>query len=77
MKALVIAVGTLMLGIGSAAAFDGCGPGCHATVAGSCVVDGWGNGGRVWNECPAGARPRRPCPADFVWTPRMRACFQR
>jgi hypothetical protein len=23
-------------------AADGCGPGCHATFEGACVVDGWG-----------------------------------
>ena len=77
MKALLMAVSILMLGIGSAAATDHCGPGFHATVNGACVVDGWGTGARVWNECPAGSHPRRPCPADFVWRPQMRACFAR
>ncbi|WP_409334491.1 GCG_CRPN prefix-to-repeats domain-containing protein [Bradyrhizobium jicamae] len=77
MKVLVTAVAMLMLGAGSAAAFEGCGPGCHATVYGACVVDGWGTGAQVRNECPAGARPRPRCPADFVWNPQMRACFQR
>jgi hypothetical protein len=37
----------------------GCGPGCHMTFQGACVVDGWGT---VRNECPATSRPMRPCP---------------
>jgi hypothetical protein len=64
------------LGIVPANAADGCGPGCHQTSQGACVVDGWGTGARVWNECPAGARPRPPCGNGFVWSPRKRACFQ-
>ena len=64
------------LSIVPANAADGCGPGCHATVYGACVVDGWGTGARVWNECPAGARPRPPCGNGFLWSPRKRACFQ-
>ncbi|MFL6839830.1 MAG: GCG_CRPN prefix-to-repeats domain-containing protein [Bradyrhizobium sp.] len=35
--------------IGVAHAADGCGPGCHATQSGACVVDGWGTGARIWN----------------------------
>lgn len=63
-------------GIGPAAAADGCGPGCHSTAGGACVVDGWGSTrGPVWNECPAGAHPRPPCGSGYVWRPRMRACF--
>jgi len=42
-------------------AADGCGVGCHASVAGACVVDGWGT---VRNECPIGSRPLPPCPRD-------------
>jgi hypothetical protein len=36
-----------------------CGPGCHITISGACVVDGWG---AVRNECPVPNRPRPPCP---------------
>jgi hypothetical protein len=62
--------------VGSADAADGCGPGCHATVSGACVVDGWGAGARAWNECPVTSRPHPPCGgADYVWSPRKRACF--
>jgi hypothetical protein len=77
MKALfVTAVLTATLsGIGAASAFDSCGPGCHATVSGACVVDGWGTGVRVRNECPAGAQPRPPCPAGYTWFRSMHACF--
>jgi hypothetical protein len=61
---------------GGANAADGCGPGCHSTVSGACVVDGWGNV-PVRNECPAGARPRPPCgAAGYVWRKRYQACFQ-
>jgi hypothetical protein len=52
----------------------GCGPGCHVARYGGCVVDGWGTGAPVWNECPAGARPRPPCYYPFTWRPRYRAC---
>ena len=61
--------------IGLANAADGCGPGCHATVQGACVVDGWGTGARVWNECPAGARARPPCGRWFIWSRRDQACI--
>jgi hypothetical protein len=60
---------------GAANAADGCGPGCHSAPNGGCVVDGWGTGAPVWNECPAGARPRRPCSYGYVWRARSRACF--
>jgi hypothetical protein len=62
---------------GIAKAADGCGVGCHATVSGACVVDGWGTA-HVRNECPAGARPRPPCPGGwyYVWRKRYQACFQ-
>ena len=43
---------------------DGCGPGCHTSAAGACVVDGWG---KVRNECPAGIGPVRPCPIGLRW----------
>ncbi len=77
MRALAIPVilATLMSSIGFASAADGCGPGCHGTVYGACVVDGWTSGARVWNECPAGSQPRRPCPSGYVWHANMRACF--
>ncbi|WP_431309635.1 GCG_CRPN prefix-to-repeats domain-containing protein [Bradyrhizobium iriomotense] len=62
-------------GVGLAAAADGCGPGCHATIFGACVADGWGSSAPVRNECPAGAQPRPPCPSGYTWSPRKRACF--
>jgi len=70
---LLLAANLATTGLASAA--DGCGPGCHATVYGACVVDGWGSGVRVWNECPAGSQPRRPCPSGYAWRSSMRACF--
>jgi hypothetical protein len=60
-----------------ARAADGCGTGCHQTSQGACVVDGWGTGAPIWNECPLGARPRPPCGTGYVWRPRLKACFQR
>jgi hypothetical protein len=55
-----------------------CGPGCHITIFGNCVADGWGTGARVWNECPATSRPRPSCGgADYVWDRRKQACFPR
>ena len=59
----------------AANAAGGCGPGCHATLSGACVVDGWGTGASVWNECPAGARPRPPCYYPYVWRKQYRACI--
>jgi hypothetical protein len=66
-----------LAGFGYANAADGCGVGCHATASGACVVDGWGTV-PVRNECPAGARPRPPCPGGwyYVWRKRYQACFQ-
>jgi hypothetical protein len=58
---------------GMAHADDSCGPGCHNAVNGGCVVDGWEAGARVFNECSAGAKPRRPCPAHYAW--KFKACF--
>ena len=67
----------LLSTIGSANAFDGCGVGCHATVMGACVADGWGTGAPVRNQCPVTSRPRPPCGGrDFVWDARKQACFQ-
>ena len=42
----------------------GCGPGCHMTWEGACVVDGWGT---VRNECPVPNRPMPPCPYGYSW----------
>jgi hypothetical protein len=65
----------LLFAVGTANAADGCGVGCHATGAGACVVDGWGTGAPVWNECPATSRPRPPCGgSDYMWSSRKRAC---
>ncbi|WP_449382466.1 GCG_CRPN prefix-to-repeats domain-containing protein [Bradyrhizobium sp. UFLA05-112] len=77
MKALFVTalLAATVAGIGLASAADGCGPGCRTTVSGACVVDGWGSGARGWNECPAGAQPRPPCPSGYTWSPRKRACF--
>jgi len=78
MKRLFVAVllaGTVSIS-GTAGAQDGCGPGCHSAMNGGCVVDGWEAGARVFNECPAGARPHRPCPNranGYVW--KFKACF--
>ncbi len=77
MRNLFVAVlfaGTVASFNGANAA-DGCGPGCHSAQDGGCIVDGWGSGAPVWNECPAGARARPPCGAGYVWRPRFRACF--
>ena len=77
MKRLIVVLSVVILpGIGAATAADGCGPGCHATVSGACVVDGWGTGAKVWNECPVTTRSRPPCGAGYVWKPRSRACGQ-
>lgn len=71
----VLLAGTIgSTGIANAA--DGCGPGCHSAQHGGCIVDGWGAGAHVWNECPAGSRARPPCGVDYVWRPRLRACFR-
>ena len=73
----MFAIGILTLAsLGTANAAGGCGPGCHSTMSGACVVDGWGTGAAVWNECPAGgARPRPPCYYPYVWRKRYNACF--
>ena len=69
----VLFVGSLSI-FGVANAADGCGPGCHGATNGGCVVDGW-TAGAAHNECPVGARPRRPCPAGMAW--RFGACFDK
>lgn len=76
MRSLFVAV--LLTGsasfFGLANVFDfvhgGCGVGCHTSLSGACVVDGWGS---VRNECPAGSHPRPPCPRDLKW--RHGACM--
>ena len=74
---LITAIFVLIPAIGQANAADGCGTGCHSSLNGACVVDGWERGAPVWNECPAGAHPRPPCGGDYVWSKRIRACIQR
>ena len=72
---LVTAVAVFL--VGEAYAADGCGEGCHRTIGGACVVDGWGTRARVLNECPATSRPCPPCGGvDFVWDRTKQACFQ-
>ncbi len=71
----VVALFASTLCIGAAHAASGCGPGCHATLFGACVVDGWGTGAHVWNECPASTQPRPPCTYPYVWRKRFHACF--
>jgi hypothetical protein len=75
MVAVALAVGLASFSAANAA--DGCGPGCHSARNGGCVVDGWDIGARVWNECPAGARPRPPCGTGYVWSSRAKACQAR
>jgi len=53
---------------------ESCGPGCQVAPNGGCVVNGWEAGAPVWNECPAGARPRPPCGAAFKWSRQSKAC---
>jgi hypothetical protein len=66
----------ILTGLSPATAADGCGTGCHATVSGACVVDGWGTGAKVWNECPVTTRARPFCPPGYYWKPRFKACAQ-
>jgi hypothetical protein len=58
----LIAAGALLYY--SATASAGCGPGCHSTALGACVVDGWGT---VRNECPVPSRPVPRCPFGTRW----------
>lgn len=79
MRAALLAVLTagIFLGTHAAKAADGCGVGCHATVMGACVVDGWTSGARVRNECPATSRPRPPCGGHgYIWRRTHQACMQ-
>ncbi|MGY4475466.1 GCG_CRPN prefix-to-repeats domain-containing protein [Bradyrhizobium sp. USDA 3364] len=78
MKACLLAVLTAgaFLGWSPANAAEGCGIGCHRSLYGACVIDGWGNP-RIRNECPATSRPRPPCGGGgFVWRRDLQACSQ-
>ena len=66
----------LGLGLDAAQAAGSCGPGCHAAVYGGCVDDGWETGAAAWNECPAGAHPRPPCGAYYVWRGHSKMCMR-
>ncbi len=67
----------IIVGLSPATAADGCGPGCRATISGSCVVDGLGFlPPDVTNECPVTTRPRPSCPPGFVWSRSFQACKQ-
>jgi len=70
----VLLAAILSSSIPAAAGF--CGPGCHMTISGACVVDGWGTGANIRNECPVTTRPRPPCPIGYEWRPRQQACGQ-
>jgi hypothetical protein len=72
---LIAALFAIVPSIGPASAADGCGPGCHTTTEGACVVDSWGTRAAIRNECPAAAHPRPPCGFGYVWRAYMRACF--
>jgi hypothetical protein len=64
-KLFVVAVLAAAVSAALASRADaGCGPGCHMTWQGSCVVDGWGT---VRNECPVPNRPSPPCPRYYSW----------
>ena len=76
MKTFAVLFAVTLCSLSPATAADGCGPGCHATISGACVVDGWGTGAKVRNECPVTSRPRPPCPFGFIWKPGFRACAQ-
>ena len=74
---LIAGMFAIIPSIGPANAADGCGPGCHSSQYGACVVDGWERAAPVWNECPAGAHPRPPCGGDYTWSKRIRACIEK
>ena len=61
--------------VGAAQAADDCGPGCHSTAQGACVVNGWEVGAGGWNECPAGALPRPPCSQRYTWHRGAKSCL--
>jgi hypothetical protein len=62
---------------GPAIAFDECGVGCHATMGGACVRDGWQQGLPVRNECPATSRPTPPCGPSYRWDRRAMMYVER
>ncbi|MGY3452132.1 GCG_CRPN prefix-to-repeats domain-containing protein [Bradyrhizobium sp. USDA 4353] len=68
---------TLATSAERALANESCGPGCHLAPNGGCVVNGWEVGAPVWNECPAGARPKPPCGAAFKWSRQAKACIMK
>jgi hypothetical protein len=74
---LAVAVTLLSTCLCASAAYglDGCGPGCHSTVNGACVVDGWEVGAVRWNECPAGLHARPPCSGYFTWSKAAKMCL--
>jgi hypothetical protein len=76
--AAALVSGSVLLGtvlsVVTANAAGGCGPGCHSTISGACVVDGGGFlPPGISNECPAGARATPRCPRGFVF--KYKACF--
>lgn len=73
----VVLLTGLAAGAGRSVANESCGPGCHVAPNGGCVVNGWEVGAPVWNECPAGARPRPPCGTAFKWSKQAKACVSR
>jgi len=73
MRTIAILLSAMLSSFVPAAAAGSCGPGCHATLSGACVVDGWG---AVRNECPVTTRPRPSCPFGYEWKPRQQACGQ-
>jgi hypothetical protein len=77
LQGMLLATAVLAAAASGAHAAGGCGEGCHRTSGGACVVDGWGTGAKVRNECPATSRPRPPCGGgDFIWDRTKQACFQ-
>lgn len=68
LKKLILAIMFITgLALEAANAADGCGVGCHGTVYGACVVDGW-TVGVFPNECPAAAAAlsRQLCPRGYI-----------
>jgi hypothetical protein len=76
LRTLAVLGAIIASGFSPAAATGFCGPGCHITISGACVVDGWGTGTSVRNECPVTTRARPPCPIGYEWKPRQQACGQ-
>jgi hypothetical protein len=57
---LIAALFAIVASIGPADAADGCGPGCHSTPGGACVVDGWGTGPAYGTSALPGRNPALP-----------------